>query len=431
MAKKKVASELNVYLNNLHLGVLEYKTKKLLTFRYSEDWLQRKTSFPISRSLPLQEDSFKGEEVFAYFDNLLPDSSTIRQRIAARMHANSDQVYDLLAVVGRDCVGALQFAKADEFKPATKPKGTEVSDKEIAARLRNLSINPLAASADEDFRLSIAGAQEKTAFLKLNGKWHIPHNATPSTHIFKPQIGAIRPGFSFSDSVENEWLCGELARAFGLPVAKSEIAEFEEIKVLVVERFDRSRHKSQLIRIPQEDICQALSVPSFEKYQSDGGPGIHQVMELLNESQKPSEDRALFMKTQVVFLLLAAIDGHAKNFSIRWGPAGFFLTPLYDILSAQPIVDRGELEYQKIKMAMSIGDNSHWKVKEISRRHFLQSAKRCRFDLAMMNQIIDETIESVPKAIDAVANYLPPGFPEDVADSIFKGMRARVRPFRT
>lgn len=281
MAKKKTAKFLNVFLNNLFLGELSNKLRRQLTFQYSDEWLNRAQSFPISRGLPLREEAFNEESVFAYFDNLLPDGVSVRQRMAAHMHAASDQVFDLLSVVGRDCVGALQFVKEGE-DPATDliPKGTPISNQKIAQKLKNLKKIPLAVSEEENFRISIAGAQEKTAFLKLNGKWNIPLDATPTTHIFKPQIGQIQTGFNFSDSVENEWLCAQIVRAFGLPVANCEIEEFDDVKVLVVERFDRQWSGKKLIRIPQEDMCQALSVPNFKKYQSDGGPGVTQIMEI-------------------------------------------------------------------------------------------------------------------------------------------------------
>lgn len=427
MAKKRTGQTLRVYLNNLPLGVLGYNSRKYLSFTYLPEWLDRKTPFPISRTLPLREDPFDGDMVYAYFDNLLPDGASLRQRIAARMSAQSDQVFDLLAVVGRDCVGALQFIREDEDRPALDTAtGSPISDNAIADKLKSLRLSPLGASQEDDFRLSIAGAQEKTALLWLNNKWHVPHGPMPTTHIFKPQLGEIRPGLSFADSVENEWLCAQITAAYGLPTAKCEIKDFPDIRALVVERFDRAWVRDMLIRIPQEDMCQALGIPSFKKYENEGGPGLMGIMALLNESKNRESDRRLFMKAQVVFFLMAAIDGHAKNFSIRWGPTGFNLTPLYDILSAQPVVDKGGFQYQKIKMAMAYGDSRHYKLVEILRRHFEQTARLCRYDLAEMNQIIDEVIAHTPTVIDRVQNSLPVDFPKAVSNSIFSGMQKRL-----
>lgn len=430
MARKKTHEVLEVYLNNLEIGTLSYKSKKELSFAYSQNWLDKKTGFPISRSLPLREDSYEGAEVYAYFDNLLPDGISIRQRVAARMHAKSDQVFDLLAVVGRDCVGALQFIRpGDKKSKSEKPIGTLITNAEIAEKLKNLRTIPLAASDEEDFRLSIAGAQEKTAFLKMNKEWYIPHDTTPTTHIFKPEIGEIRPGLSFADSVENEWLCAEIVRAFGIPMAECEISHFDDVKVLVVERFDRAWLDNRLIRIPQEDMCQALSIPNFEKYESDGGPSIKQIMDLLNESKNRDKDRNNFMKVQIVFLLLAAIDGHAKNFSITWRPNGFEMTPLYDVLSAYPLIKKGAFRYEKLKMAMAYGDSKYYRLKDITRRHLLQTAKICKFETSAMEKIIDETIEQIPDVISTVTKVLPKGFPKEVSESIFNGMKTQSTAF--
>lgn len=430
MAKKKTGTnDLDVYINGIPLGSLEFQVRKTLVFEYKEEWLKRPNSFPISRSLPLREDPFEGDKVFAYFDNLLPDNISIRQRIAARMRASSDQVFDLLAVVGRDCVGALQFIKSTEPPPLIEEaKGTPISNADIASRLKDLRMTPLAASQEDDFRLSIAGAQDKTAFLLLNNKWQIPQASTPTTHIFKPQIAELRPGLSFSDSVENEWICSRIVGAFGLPVAECKIETFEDVKVLIVTRFDRAWFKNRIFRLPQEDFCQALSVPNFKKYENEEGPGIVEIMELLNESNDRDSDRHSFMKAQVVFFLLAAIDGHAKNFSISWvgGPPGFSLTPLYDILSAQPMVDAKKFDIHKIKMAMAVGQNKHYKVNEILKRHFLETAKICKFDQEEMAQIIKDCLTELPTVVKIVNSELDSKFPQEVAKSIFSGMQNRA-----
>ncbi|MEN0058531.1 MAG: type II toxin-antitoxin system HipA family toxin [Bdellovibrio sp.] len=432
MAKKSSSIPLNIYLNGLFVGTLAYPAQKNLSFHYSDFWLSRSSSFPISRSLPLREQPYVGNEIYAYFDNLLPDNVSIRQRIAARMKAESDHVFDLLTVVGRDCVGALQFIRADEPPPhLEKVHGTPLTQSAIAERIRRLHNTPLATSTEDNFRLSIAGAQEKTAFLKVDNKWYIPQDATPTTHILKPPMGEIQKGLNFADSIENEWLCSKIVRAFGIPVANCEIVHFDDVKVLSVKRFDRTWLNSDiLIRIPQEDLCQAFGVASFEKYQTDGGPGIVQIMDILNESLQHEDDRKNFLKSQVVFLLLAAIDGHAKNFSLRWGPAGFIMTPLYDILSAQPFIDSEQFQEEKIKMAMSFGDKNYYRVRDISRRHFLQTAKSCRISSEQMELILDEVLAEVPSIISRVTSELPSDFPQHIADSIFAGMQKRTRQIR-
>jgi serine/threonine-protein kinase HipA len=186
---------------------------------------------------------------------------------------------------------------------------------------------------DEDFRISIAGAQEKTALLRWKNCWHKPSGTTATTHILKPQIGRLPNGIDLSCSVENEFFCLKLTAALGLPSAEVEIADFGGQRVLVVERFDRRwARDGRLLRLPQEDCCQALSVPPSLKYEADGGPGIPAILNLLNGSDDPTADRHRVLKALVVFWLLGATDGHAKNFSIFLGPGGrFSATPLYDV----------------------------------------------------------------------------------------------------
>ena len=105
--------------------------------------------------------------------------------------------------------------------------------------------------------------------------------------------------------------------AYSQPVAHTEIAHFGAIKALVVERFDRIWAKDgRLVRLPQEDCCQALSIPPALKYQSDGGPGIVEISQLLRRSDEPMQDQKAFFKANILFWLMGATDGHAKNFSI-------------------------------------------------------------------------------------------------------------------
>src|SRR5206468_917608 len=138
--------------------------------------------------------------------------------------------------------------------------------------------------------------------------------------------------------------------------------------------FDRLWTKDKrLIRLPQEDCCQALSIPPTRKYQSDGGPGLRGILELLKGSDAPDDDIATFMRANIIFWLLGATDGHAKNFSIFLTPGGRYrLTPLYDVLSAQPSLDANHVPLKKFKLAMSAGKNNHYAIYDVVPRHFIQ-----------------------------------------------------------
>jgi len=293
--------------------------------------------------MPLRPTEYRGDTVTAYFDNLLPDSRRIRERIQRHFAASSSSAFDLLAEIGRDCVGAIQLLPESASAPdGHKIEGATLTRKDIENLLTDLlRTTPMGTQESDDFRISLAGAQEKTALLRLKGQWLRPIGTTPTTHILKLPIGTGGGGIDLTTSVENEWLCAEILRAYGVPVARCSMDRFGAQQVLVVERFDRrlSSDGSWIVRLPQEDLCQATGVPSDRKYEADGGPGIQTTMDLLLGSSRAEDDRRDFFKTQMLYWLLCAIDGHAKNFSLFMETdGGYRLTPRYDVLSAYPVL---------------------------------------------------------------------------------------------
>jgi serine/threonine-protein kinase HipA len=400
---------------------------------YASEWLVSENSRPLSLSLPLGHHPLHGAAVEFFFDNLLPDNDAIRKRIQTRFGAVSDRCFDLLWHIGRDCVGAVQLLPETAETPGVKAIVAEpLTDAEIAETLRNYRTMPLGMQKNSDFRISIAGAQEKTALLRYGDRWCRPHGVTPTTHIFKLPIGQT-PRIDLSDSVENEWLCQRILKEYGIPVANAEICTFEDVKTLVVERFDRRMAKDHtwIIRLPMEDMCQALGVPSVFKYEEDGGPGIRGIMELLLGSEQAAADRRLFMKTQLLFWLLGAIDGHAKNFSIYLLPQGAYrLTPLYDVMSAWPIVARQEIHQKQMKMAMAVDSkNKHYFWNEIMPRHWSAMSRKVRFPEEELHSVLQELLDPMGDVICRVATSLPVGFPSSIAEPIFAGMRAAKAKF--
>jgi serine/threonine-protein kinase HipA len=312
-------------------------------------------------------------------------------------------------------------------------EGDPLSDADIARILESaVSGTPLGHDdRTADLRLSIAGAQEKTALLHYQGQWLRPRGSTPTTHILKlPMglVGAMRA--DMHESVENEWLCAKLAAAYGLAVAHCDIAHFEDRKALVVERFDRRyTDTGTLVRLPQEDMCQALGASPLRKYQADGGPGIGAIAKVLKSSQH-EQDVVDFYKAQIFFWMLAATDGHAKNFSIALlAGSRYHSTPLYDILSAHPIIGnkRAQLAPQRAKLAMGVKGSSglHYRIADIRRRHWYTQAWEAGLERQTVDGIIQDLIEATESAIEATAAMLPPRFPTHVADSIFAGLRAQ------
>jgi len=426
VGRKRQGRVLDVYVGSSKVGQYSRAPNGATSFRYDPDWLSSERAFPISLSMPLSDRIWSGEGATSYFDGLLPDDRTVREKIAAREHAESAGIFDLLAVIGRDCVGALRFVSEglDPGDPA-KMEYRPISDDEIATRIASLAANPLGIHADEDdFRISIAGVQEKTAFLCVDEQWQLPLGPTPTSHIFKPAMKEGPDGADFSDTPWNEWLCLVLCRALGLETANAEVLLFDGKPVIVVERFDRTWQDGVLYRLPQEDLCQALGVPPLRKYQSDGGPGIVDVLEILNGAIAPYEDRLAFMKTQIVFWLLAAIDGHAKNFSIFLTPGGYRLTPLYDVMSAAPYPG---FPVQKMKLTMAIGNKGYYRLNQIQLRHFYQTGQKAGLREQDVDSIFSDLAARMENAIvEATALVVDAGMPASTVEPILAGVNKRA-----
>jgi serine/threonine-protein kinase HipA len=428
MARRKTHAPLRVFQNNRLTGLLLKEPSGAVSFTYDDSWLAWPNAWPISLSLPLRPTPYRGEAVIAVFDNLLPDSDAVRRRVAEKMGAAGVDAFSLLSAIGRDCVGAMQFLPEDESLPeAADITGDVVDDIAIEHILKGLARAPLGLDRDEDFRISVAGAQEKTALLRHNGQWLRPTGASPTTHIIKTQIGTLN-GVDLSNSVENEFYCLKLVEAFGNDVCQAEMMTFGETKALVIERFDRHWHSAgTLTRLPQEDCCQALGVPSSRKYERDGGPGIVQIMSLLKESNNPDVDRTDFFEAQILFWLMGATDGHAKNFSIQLYPGGGFkMAPFYDILSVQPLVDLGRINLNQMQLAMCLGDTRHYRVETIHMRHFHETAKAAALPKALAASLLDVVRDKAKQAMAEVASTLPADFPHALRESIESGIKRRL-----
>jgi serine/threonine-protein kinase HipA len=427
LSKTKV---LSIWMNGEHVGQWRRTSGGTQEFMYAESWLTSRNARPISLSLPLRPSREPYRDgVGEFFDNLLPDNRQIRERIQRRFQTATTGAFDLLAEIGRDCVGAMQLVPDGQAPQDVKCITAEsLSATGVADLLGNQLVDPLyhELRQDDTFRISLAGAQEKTALLFHEGVWKKPRQTTPTTHILKLPIGIGPQGIDLSTSVENEWLCAQIVKAYGLPAANCRIEVFGEYKVLVVERFDRrlAPQGNWYLRLPQEDFCQATATSPGLKYENEGGPGISRIMEILLGSERAEQDRRDFMRSQLIFWLLAAIDGHAKNFSIFLLPRGSYqLTPRYDILSVYPMLGHGhgEIPPEKIKMAMALhGKNKHYRWGEICGRHFMETAQRC--GLAGMKTIMDEVIGKTPAVIDQVRSCISPQFPSQIADAILDGV---------
>lgn len=440
-----MANALDVWMNGELVGVWSLD-RGTSTFRYDDTWLRSPRGRPLSLSLPFVPGNqpYRGARVEAWFENLLPDRAAIRERIRKRVRARSTGAFDLLTEIGRDCVGAIQIAPAGRDPgDVRRIDRVPLDDADVARTLRGVTATPAlgTAASGDILRISIAGAQEKTALLRSNGRWCLPTGATPTTHILKLPLGLIgNMRYDMRDSIENEWLCMHVLQTLGLPVANTEIASFRgdvsEEKVLVVERFDRqvvpatADTPAWIVRLPQEDFCQATGTPSDDKYEADGGPGMEACLGLLASSANASFDRATFAKTQLAFWLLAATDGHAKNFSLFLRRDGHVMTPLYDVLSAWPVIGSGanQLPVQQAELAMAVrGKNPHRELHRIATRHWRTLAARTGVP-DMFEQMV-AMVERTDEALRALESQLPLAFPEHVWTPIAAGVRSQGERF--
>lgn len=441
MGRRPHTRSLGLWMNGAFVGTWRLSAHGPDTLHYDLAWTQSEQGRPLSLSLPFMpgNEAHRGDKVRAYFENLLPDSQDIRQRLARRYKTGTIDAFALLAQIGRDCVGALEIVPPGQISTEPGPLQAEpLNEAQVARALRETtSTNTLGLlDDDKDLRISIAGAQEKTALLRQDGQWYLPRGSTPTTHILKLPLGLIGGmKLDLRDSIDNEWLCSLILQAFGMPVAACQPQQFEDVRALVVERFDRAWWASpagdmRLLRLPQEDMCQATGMPPSLKYEADGGPGMERIMSVLDGSITRAHDRRTFFQAQLVFWMLCATDGHAKNFSVFLRPGGRYqMTPLYDVLSAYPILGEGagKISPFKARMAMAVrSHNAHWKMRDILRRHWLTVGQRHAVlaeDGRAVDFLIDEIVARTPQAIATARAQLPPDFPMQVADSILDGLQ--------
>lgn len=368
--------KLVTWMNNQRVGELTKLANGAHTFKYAPEWLASRYARPLSLSLPLQRGNITSDAVFNFFDNLLPDSPIVRDRIVKRYHAKSRQPFDLLSEIGRDSVGAVTLLPENETR--------------------------------------------------IGNDWCIPKGITPTTHIIKLPIGEIRQPnatLDLSQSVDNEYYCLLLAKELGLNVPDAEIIKAGRVRALAVERFDRrwNTERTVLLRLPQEDMCQTFGLPSSVKYESDGGPGIARIMAFLMGSSEALRDRYDFMKFQVFQWLIGATDGHAKNFSVFIQAGGSYrLTPFYDIISAFPVLGGTGIHISDLKLAMGLNASKGKKtaIDKIYPRHFLATAKVLRFPEVQMHEILSDFARMIPAALDNVKTSLPTDFPENVVTAV-------------
>lgn len=344
---------LHALLDGRSIGEVRRDPRNRLSFRYEPEWRAAREAVPLSLSMPLAAADHAGAIVEAFIWGLLPDNEFVLERWAKMFHVSARNPFALIANVGEDCAGAIQFVRPEKlpnFLSARRPRVQWLTAQDVAQRLRTLRRDQTAWRMPRDTgQFSLAGAQAKTALLLRRGRWGVPSGRLPTTHILKPQSE------EFDGHAENEHFCLALARALGLPAAHSEVRQFGDQAAIVIERYDRvAGPDGNIVRVHQEDMCQALGLMPTLKYQNEGGPSPAEIVDLLHRySSRPQEDIITFVDALIFNWLIGGTDAHAKNYSLLHGPGGAVrLAPLYDLASALPYE---HLDDRRLKLAMRIG----------------------------------------------------------------------------
>lgn len=379
-----------------------------VTLEYLEPWLSMRGAYPISQSLPLRPVPFAGAAVLNYLWGLLPDNARTLDAWGRLFQVSPRNPISLLAHVGEDCAGAVQFVREERLEAVLDssrrtPVVQWLDEHELAQRIRHLAADAGAVrESPDEGQFSLSGAQAKTAFFydSRRDRYGVPQGRTPTTHIFKPAAN------DFDGFAENEHFCLELARRVGLPAARTHWRLIGGVPTLIAERYDRVALDGRWVRIHQEDCCQALGIHPASKYENDGGPGFRDIMTLLESADDPTADRARLMRTACLIYLLAATDSHAKNYSLLLTRGidhqSMRLAPLYDVASAWPYPKR--IPVQKMKLAMRVGN--YYRLRQIQLRHFDDLARKCRYPPEELRGSLRELAQALPDEAAALRGTL-------------------------
>lgn len=427
--------ELVALLDNREVGIVVYDRNRL-TFVYSDDWRSAPGAYPLSLSMPLAAKEHPHAAIEPYLWGLLPDNDFILARWAQKFQVSPRNPFALIANVGEDCAGAVQFVMRDrigDFLTASPAPTAWIDEKDIAERLRALKADASAWRQPQDTgQFSLAGAQPKTALLFDGARWGVPSGRRPTTHILKPPAGGL------DGHAENEHLCLALTRALGMPAARSEVRRFDGEAAIVVERYDRIVQASDLIRAHQEDFCQALRVHPIKKYQNDGGPGPKDIVDLLRANvaaplkartgrrNAADEDIETFLNALIFNWLIAGTDAHAKNYSVLIGGRGLVrLAPLYDIASMLPYDD---IDPHKARLAMKIGDD--YRLHHIGLSEWRKLAATVKVDPDVIVERIRSMAAQLPDLVEMESQRAKSeGLTHPVVRKLADALIKRAKPF--
>jgi serine/threonine-protein kinase HipA len=401
-----MTNELVTLLGGQEIGRVRRDARDRITFTYSDEWRCAEDAYPLSLRMPLAAREHGPAAIEAFLWGLLPDNEFVLERWAKKFQISPRNVFALITNVGEDCAGAVQFVQPDRVAAMAHAHGDHDNEEEhhhdvewldeagMEARLKALREDHAAWRLPRDTgQFSLAGAQPKTALLFEDGRWGVPSGRTPTTHILKPPTG------QFDGHAENEHICLALARSMGLPTASSRVMRFGGEVAIVVERYDRIRTGNSILRVHQEDICQAMGIMPTRKYQNEGGPGVADIVDLLRTySSAADDDVATFIDAVAFNWLIAGADAHAKNYSLLLsGGPRVRLAPLYDVASLLPYE---QYDPWKTKLSMKVG--GEYRLRDIRRAEWVKLARDVRVEADALIARIATMAAQLPDQISAV-----------------------------
>ena len=416
---------LHILHGDTPIGRLTYERRRdEISFSYDESWQFGRESFPVSPSLPLAKNSHPDGAIRPFLQGLLPDNPAVIEAWGKRFQVSPRNPFDIIRQVGEDCAGALQFIRPERLELILSGRLdslTELTEEALARRMSDLQSQSRAIAVPLEGRFSLAGAQTKDALHFKDGRWHVPAGRIPSTHILKPQLE------DFEDHALNEHFCLQLAAAAGLPAADSRILEVAGGKVLCVKRYDRvlDPARQKIVRVHQEDTCQATGRYPQQKYQSDGGASAADIVSLLDRfADDPRNDIDRFVMALALHWVIAGTDAHSKNYSLLHGPGSFLrLAPLYDIASFLPY--RKDPKSTHHKLAMKFGGT--YRIHQIGAAQWRKWALEANLSPERVSALVSLLIERLAGALeptrDAVAQTNSSPFLHQLADQIAERTR--------
>ena len=419
-----MSNELIVLLEGREVGRVRKNARGGINFLYDDEWRKDPAAYPISLSMPLGAKEHGRSVTEAFLWGLLPDNEQVLERWAKKFQVSARNVFSLLSHVGEDCAGAVQFVLPERLKALTSGKEDKVEwldETDMAKRLQAVREDHAAGRLPGDTgQFSLAGAQPKTALLFQNGRWGVPSGRIPTTHILKPPTG------QFDGHAENEHVCLDLARELGLPTAQSKVMHFGKEVAIVLERYDRLASGNDILRVHQEDTCQARGIMPTRKYQNEGGPSAYDIAQLIRAySTDRQADLDTFFGALAFNWLIVGTDAHAKNYSLLMNRR-VRLAPLYDIASMLPYRD---IDLKKAKFAMKIGGK--YEVSVIGLRQWEKQAKELRIESEALIERIDEMAQKLPDLVnDARTRAEKEGLKRAIIERLAAGLIERASECR-